>query len=642
MLLTTRQSPDTGARIPPAPPCVMLIPGATGDLTRRLLLPSLYNLAADGLLSQSFAVVGAGRTPLSTEEFRLKQREQIQKFVTRGKVDPGVWNWLESRLHYKQGNYEDPAAYLPLRECLREVSGRFGTENNTLVYMALAPKFFEPVARNLAQAGIAQQEGWSRLIVEKPFGVDLPSAVHLNRALLESWREDQIYRIDHYLGKETVQNLLAFRFMNRIFLPIWNRAHIDHIQISVMESVGVEGRGAYYDQSGALRDMVQNHILQMLAFLCMELPSSLEPEAVRDEKLRLLQAIRVIDPDEVSKLCVRAQYDAGTKPDGSAVPAFRNEKDVSPNSMTPTFVALKLEIENERWRGVPIYIRTGKSLWKRATEITVHLKPSAHQPAEPCDNSDSNLLIFHIQPNQAIELRLLAKHPGPKFTFQKVDMRFDYAENFIAARGTGYESLLYAAMRGDATLFSRTDFVEVAWRAMQPILDGWAAKPNEALATYPAGSWGPRAASDLLKRDGRCWHEIATRDVLMRNDIFRDANPVFLNSLALALHARSFHSGEPVVQVGEPGNEMFFVCRGELEVIAPDGRKLCPLKDGDLFGEIGVLLDQPRVATVRAVTPCDLFVLRKADLLQVLRDFPDVETKLRHLATERCGPASRT
>lgn len=638
MLVSTRYEPTAALREKAAAPCVLVVLGATGDLTKRLLLPAIYNLACDGLLSDSFAIVGMSRSQITTADFRRQQRGDIRKFATRESFDSDKWDWLESRLHYCAGDFGDPASFVRLRQMVAEVDGQLNCSGNTLCYLALPPEQFGPVARRLGEAGFTAGPGWSRLIVEKPFGKDLKSAQALNQELLTAWHEDQIYRIDHYLGKETVQNLLAFRFANSIFEPIWNKNSIDHIQISVMETVGVEGRGGYYDKSGALRDMVQNHILQMLACICMEPPVSFEPNALRDEKCKALQAVETPSAEDVKRDCVRAQYGAGLESDGTARVAYRQEPTVNPASTTETFAALKLNLKSWRWEGVPVYVRSGKSLWKRGTEITVQFKAIPHAMFRGTPSAEAvqpNLLVFHIQPDQAVEFRLQAKHPGALLTLQNVDMRFDYASNFSAHRGTGYEVLIYSAMNGDATLFSRTDFAEAAWRIVQPILDAWAVSDGTELPTYTAGSWGPRAAFDLLARDGRRWHETATASVLSRNSIFGHANPQLLKALSLALQPRFVDGGQTVVKEGDPTQEMYYICRGELEVIDCSGQRIAKLGEGDFFGEIGLLFDQRRNATVRTLGPCDLFILDRADFYRIVKDYPDMEAELRAIAAKR-------
>ncbi len=618
-----------------AAPCVMVIFGASGDLCKRLLMPALYNLACDGLLPEGFAVVGMATSAISSEEFRGRQREAIQKFSTRKTFDQAKWDWLESRLYYTSGNFNDPASFTNLKNVVQEIGDKVGAEGNTLVYLAISPSLFELVTHQLDDAGFKNLPGWIRIIVEKPFGRDLQSAIELNKALLARWNEDQIYRIDHYLGKETVQNLLTFRFANRILEPVWNKNEIDHIQISVLETVGVEGRGGYYDTSGVLRDMIQNHMFQMLAYVCMEPPASFSADAVRDEKAKLLRAVRIPD---VAKDCVRGQYGPGAKPDGTPVLGYRQEASVPPESRTETFAALKLHIDNWRWEGVPVYLRSGKSLWKRGTEVIVQFKQApevlfGNTPA--AGGIRPNLLVFHIQPDQAVEFRVQAKQPGPHLAMQNVDMRFDYSQSFEASRGTGYEVLLYSAMNGDATLFSRSDFVEAAWRIAQPMLDTWSQTPANEFPNYSVGTWGPRLASELLSRDGRNWHEVVNREVLARNAVLKKASPIFLHNLALCLSPLTFDAGETIIKAGDMGRDMYYICQGEVNVLGADGSTLGTMREGQTFGEISLLLNEPRSATIKAARQCALFVLKYGDYLRVTKDFPQIDADLRALAIER-------
>ena len=614
---------------PTAAPGVLVILGASGDLTKRLLMPALYNLACDGLLPPEFAVIGMARRPLDTTAFREQQRQDIQRFHTRREFDADRWAWLESRLHYTSGEFGDPEAYKRLRDRVLAVGGDCGAAGNTLLYLAISPEFFQTVNALLDGAGFTQLPGRRKIIVEKPFGKDLESAVALNRSLLTHWREEEIYRIDHYLGKETVQNLLAFRMANGMFAPLWNAAHIDHVQISATETVGVETRGEYYDKTGVVRDMIQNHLMQMLAYVCMEPPASLEPAAVRDEKARLLRAVRLFDRDSAARDCVRGQYGAGTKADGSPAAGYRHEPNVDPESNTATYAAFKLHLDNPRWAGMPVYLRSGKSLWKRGTEIVVQFRP------QPGDGGEPNLLIFHIQPFQGVEIWMQAKRPGPAFHLQRAGMRFDYAETFEAARGTGYEVLLYSALNDDPTLFSRTDFVEDSWRIVQPVLDLWKDSRAADFPNYPSGTWGPLAAHALLARDGRRWHECLTRDVLLRSTFFASAPAVLLNTLALACQPRAVEAGATVIEQGELGSDLYVVCRGELEVIGAGGERLGLVRVGECFGEMALLDGRPRNATVQTVSPCDLLVLAAADFRRIVDDFPQAEAEFRRVAAQR-------
>ena len=630
----------------PGEPCIVVIFGASGDLTKRLLMPAFYNLTCDGLLSKHFAVIGMALDDLTTDQFRARMTEDIKKFHTRRAFDESPWQDLVSRLNYTPGNFGDPEAYRRLADAVAKLDAQYQARGNVLFYMATPPAVFGLISGNLDAAGFKKREkGWTRLIVEKPFGHDLSSALELNRELLAHWRESQIYRIDHYLGKETVQNLLAFRFSNGIFEPLWNKDHVDHIQFTVAETVGVEGRGKYYDRTGVLRDMIQNHMFQMLAYLCMEPPASFRPDAVRNEKAKLLEAVRVMTPEEVARNVVRGQYGPGKKPDGSAAVGYRQEPDVNPQSPTETFAAAKLLIDNWRWEGVPVYLRSGKGLWKRGSELVVQFKKAPevifrNTPAAAA--MESNRLLFHIQPDQGIEFRFHAKTPGPAMFLQKVNMRFDYREAFEASRGTGYEILLYHCMIGDATLFSRTDLVESAWRVAQPMLDAWAAAAPTDFPNYPTGSWGPKAAFDLMERDGRRWVEVVNRDILERVPLFKEGGPVVLHNLAMMLKPVVHEAGEIIIREGDTGNEMYFVCRGQVEVLDRAGKLLGALSDGEFFGEISLLLSQPRTASVRAATACNLFVLYKADFDRVLKDHPQFAGSLREIVKKRYPAAATT
>ncbi len=625
---------------PVAEPCLMLIFGASGDLTKRLLTPALYNLACDGLLPEQFAIIGMAMDQVDDAGFRDRIDADIRKFSTRHQFDPVRWDWLKSRLHYMPGNFGKVEDFKALLARCRELDEKFKTKGNILVYFAISPTLFNMVSTQLDEAGFKDRPGWLRIIVEKPFGTDLNSARELSQQLLSRWREKQIYRIDHYLGKETVQNLLAFRFANGIFEPLWNKNHIDHIQFSVLETVGAEGRGGYYDKSGVVRDMIQNHMFQMLAYLCMEPPASFDADAIRNEKGKLVQALRVIREDEVPEYGVHAQYGPGKKADGSPAIAYRAEPQVDPASRTETFAAMRLHIDNWRWEGVPIYLRSGKALWKRGTEIAVQFKKAPQVIFRDTPSArliDNNQLIFHIQPDQAVEFRVQAKKPGPNLILQKVDMRFDYSESFEAARATGYEVLLYSAMLGDATLFSRTDFVEASWRVVQPFLDFWKAAAPETMPSYPAGGWGPSQAYDLLEKDGRHWHEVVNRDVLARVPDLAGAPPTFLHNLALMLEPNAVAPGDIIIHKGNMGTEMYYICRGEVEILDGKGNAIARLGEGNSFGEVGLMLDMPRTATVRAVGNCDLFILRRESFRRALRDFPELQATLLERARKRAG-----
>jgi glucose-6-phosphate 1-dehydrogenase len=472
-------------------------------------VPALYYLAAGGLLPEHFAVVGTASTELASEAFRAKLRAELPGFLEGG-FDPEVWRRLEERLYYVAGSFDDPAAYQRLREQLAEVDRRHGTAGNYLFYLAVPPEFFAVIVKRLGEAGLAREEEgrWRRVIIEKPFGHDLESAQSLDREIRAVLRERQIYRIDHYLGKETVQNILVFRFANGIFEPIWNRRYVDHVQITVAESVGVEQRGGYYESAGALRDMIPSHLLQLLALTAMEPPISLAGEAVRDEKAKILHAIQPIQPEDVLQRTVRGQYGPG-EVDDKVIPGYRDEPKVSPDSRTETFAAMKLLIDSWRWADVPFYLRTGKRLRQRNTEIVLQFKraPLVLFRNTPVESLARNRLVIHIQPDEGISLRFGAKVPGPLVEIGSVDMDFNYDDYFGSTPSTGYETLLYDAMKGDSTLFQRGDAVEAGWQVLQPILDVWAALPARDFPNYRAGSWGPAEADELMARDGRRWVE---------------------------------------------------------------------------------------------------------------------------------------
>ncbi len=504
----TEVVPATGQPIGrPGDPCVMVIFGAAGDLTRRKLFPALYNLARYQLLSREFAVVGVARSPMSTEDFRKKVSEEMKQYAT-GEVDADLWEWFVRRMHYMAGNFNDRNVYSQLNDLLQKVDKDHSTHGNYFFYLATAPEYFGPIVEQLAATGLMQEDNqhWRRVIVEKPFGRDLDSAQALNKHLLKVAGENQIYRIDHYLGKETVQNILAFRFANGIFEPIWNRRYIDHVQISVAETVGVEQRGSYYDQAGALRDMVPNHIMQLISLTAMEPPISFRADAVRDEQAKILHAIQPLSSEDVLSRTVRGQYGDGMV-GGQRVPAYRAEEDVPADSRTETFVAMKLLVDNWRWADVPFYLRTGKRLPARNTHIVIQFRraPFVLFRDTPVENLTPNQLVLHIQPEEGISLRFAAKVPGPVMRLGTVDMNFEYADYFGQQPSTGYERLLHDCMIGDATLFQRADMVEAGWCVVSPVLDVWKALPPRNFPNYPAGRWGPREADDLLERDGRRW-----------------------------------------------------------------------------------------------------------------------------------------
>jgi glucose-6-phosphate 1-dehydrogenase len=493
-----------------AEPCVMVIFGASGDLTKRKLIPALCNLAKSNHLSKSFAVVGFAASDMTNEAFRQQLTKDIKEFAT-DPVTPEMWEWFSRRIYFVNGTFQDPAAYQKLKQTIAEASKEHGTHGNTFFYLAVAPKFFGEIIRQLETVGLTHEENnlWSRVIVEKPFGRDYESARALNAEIRKVLDEHQIYRIDHYLGKETVQNLMVFRFANSIFEPIWNRQYIDHVQITAAETVGVEHRGGYYETSGAMRDMVPNHLMQLISLTAMEPPISFHADDVRDEQAKVLHAIHPPLPEEVLQNCVRGQYDEGTVGTEN-VPAYRSEPDVAPDSATDTFVALKLTLDNWRWAGVPFYLRTGKRLSKRVTEISIQFRraPFILFRSTGVGQLQTNRLVVHIQPGEGISLRFGAKTPGPVMELGPVNMDFNYEQQFHSMHTTGYERLLHDCMIGDATLFQRADMVEAGWRVVNPVQDVWKALPPRSFPNYPAGTWGPKESFDLLERDGREWRQI--------------------------------------------------------------------------------------------------------------------------------------
>jgi glucose-6-phosphate 1-dehydrogenase len=490
-------------------PCVMVIFGASGDLTRRKLIPALYNLAKAHLLSPNFAIVGVAHSAFSNDEFRERLLSGVKEFTEGGDVDPEVWKWFSERMYYMTAEFDDKQTYVQLSQMLEKLDKDHETHGNYFFYLATASKFFGPIVEELSTNQLMDEknrERWRRVIIEKPFGHDLESARALNKQLLQVVSEKQIYRIDHYLGKETVQNILAFRFANGIFEPIWNRRYIDHVQISVAETVGMEQRGGYYDQAGALRDMVPNHIMQLISLTAMEPPISFHADDVRDEQAKILHAIQPMTPEEVLRRTVRGQYGAGEM-DGQQVPGYRNEGDVPPDSRTETFVAMKLLIDNWRWADVPFYLRTGKRLPARHTHVVIQFRraPFVLFRDTPVENLMPNQLVLHIQPEEGLSLRFAAKVPGTTMRLGAVDMNFEYADYFGKQPSTGYERLLHDCMIGDQTLFQRADMVEAGWCVVSPVLDVWKALPPRDFPNYAAGTWGPKDADELLERDHRHW-----------------------------------------------------------------------------------------------------------------------------------------
>jgi glucose-6-phosphate 1-dehydrogenase len=495
-------------------PCGLAIFGASGDLTGRKLLPAMFNLHRHGLLPEQFYILGAARTPLGDDDFRLKIEDDLVRFI-RG-VNRGQLDDFLKHCAYVAGDYRDPALYQSIKARLQTLDAEFHNDGHHLFYLAIPPSLYVDVARRLADAGLTRSVGpeaegsaWTRVVFEKPFGHDLASAMQLDRELHAVLEERQIYRIDHYLGKETVQNILMFRFANAIFEPIWNRRYVDHVQITVAENLGVGHRAGYYEQAGVLRDMFQNHMLQMLSLVAMEPPASFEADRVRDEKVKLLRSLRPFGAEDTATRLVRGQYAAGRLGDQD-VPAYRDEKDVAAGSMTETFVAAALHVDNWRWQGVPFYLRSGKRLPLRASEIAIAFKSIPHSMFEPIREEDfnPNVLILNVQPNEGITLKMQAKHPGPKLCIGSLAMDFTYEEVFEEEPPEAYERLLLDAMLGDQTLFVRHDDVEVSWSIITPLLEAWRDSPDALrLEPYTAGSWGPVAADELLRRDGRRWRK---------------------------------------------------------------------------------------------------------------------------------------
>jgi glucose-6-phosphate 1-dehydrogenase len=486
----------------------MIIFGATGDLTHRKLLPALYNLALEHPLPAGFSVVGFARRAYSDEQFRQQALESINAFSRQKPVNPQVWESFASGMYYLESNFHEPTGYEKLVTLLNRIDHERGTGGNRIFYLSTPPSQYSEIIQNLGVAGLNKnRKGWTRIIIEKPFGHDLASARELNRQVGKVFKEEQVYRIDHYLGKETVQNILVFRLANGIFEPVWNRRYVDHIQITVAENLGLEGRGGYYEEAGAIRDMVQNHMLQLLALVAMEPPIAFDANAVRDEKVKVLHALQPLAGRDVIHNTVRAQYGPGWV-GGRQVLGYLEENGVSPNSVTETYVALKTHVDNWRWAGVPFYLRTGKHLPKRVTEVAIQFKLAPLMLFKRSDAQgqvEPNVLTLRIQPDEGISLKFGAKVPGTDMQIRSVNMDFFYGSSFVREQPEAYERLLLDCMLGDSTLFTRRDEVEAAWTFVQGILDAWEEEPRELVLNYDSGTWGPQFADEFIWRDGRRW-----------------------------------------------------------------------------------------------------------------------------------------
>lgn len=501
-----------GLRLERTPePCTMVIFGATGDLTSRKLVPALYNLARERRLPAGFSVVGFARRDWSDDYFRAQLLNGINSYSRSGPAEAALWNDFAQGITYHCADFHDADGYRRLAERLAHIDEQRGTGGNRVFYLATPPDTYDEIIRQLGAHQLAHSSagGWTRIIVEKPFGRDLASARTLNDQLLAVFEEAQIYRIDHYLGKETVQNILIFRFANGIFEPIWNRRYVDHIQLTVAETVGVGDRGGYYDTSGALRDMVQNHMLQLLTLVAMEPPVAYDANAVRDEKVKVLRVIRPTDPQDAARFTVRGQYGPGSVA-GQSMRGYREERGVAPDSQTETYVALKLFVENWRWAGVPFYLRTGKSLPKRVSEIAIQFKaaPLVLFDGMPTHNFEPNVLAMKIQPDEGITLKFSSKLPGQGSLIRPVTMDFRYGSSFGVASPEAYERLLLDCLLGDGTLFTRRDEIEAMWSLITPIHQAWEGGAPLAFPNYEAGTWGPSEADELIARDGRMWRRL--------------------------------------------------------------------------------------------------------------------------------------
>jgi glucose-6-phosphate 1-dehydrogenase len=512
-----REKPKTnplreGLRLERVPdPSVLVLFGATGDLAHRKVVPALYQLWRTNLLPHEFVVLCIGRRPYSADDLRAEFRTSLEKYSRVLPLDDAAWRSFASRIIYQQLDFADAAAYDTLAANLEDIDAEHSNRGNHLYYLATQPSAFAEIVAQLGRVGLDHEHhdgGWRRIIIEKPFGHDLGSAIRLNREVGKVFRESQVYRIDHYLGKETVRNLLVFRFGNGIFEPIWNRRHIDHIQITVAEAIGVENRGAFYEETGASRDFLQNHLLQLMSLVAMEPPATFEADPLRDEKVKVMRAVSDMTPERVRRDVVRGQYGPGWV-NAQPVPGYREEPEVDPQSETETFIAARLEVDDWRWSGVPFYLRSGKRLPKRATEIAIQFKEVPHRLfRESAAEPEPNLLAMRIQPDEGIMLRFGAKVPGLGIDVRAVNMDFTYGSAFSVDSPDAYETLILDALLGDASLFTRADEVEAAWSIVTPIIDTWVDEDPPDFPSYAAGTWGPEEAEELLARDGRRWRRI--------------------------------------------------------------------------------------------------------------------------------------
>jgi glucose-6-phosphate 1-dehydrogenase len=507
--LPTANVLEEGLERPPVHPTALIVFGATGDLSRRKLLPAVYNLAHDGALAARFELVGVSRGEQTDADFRAMARESIERF-SRRRPDRNVLEGLLAEMRYVPGEFDDDAVYRRVAATLDEIDVETGLPLNRMFYLSTAPQFFPLICGKLGDVGLNRAEkAQTRIVIEKPFGFDLASARKLNAQVLEVFEESQVFRIDHYLGKETVQNMMALRFANTLFEPVWNRNYVDHVQITAAEAIGIEGRAGYYERAGALRDLVQNHMLQLVALLAMEPPTAFEAKRVRDEKLKVLDAIVPPQVTDVPAMAVRAQYGPGVVA-GLPVPGYRQEEGVAPDSRTETYAALRLRVSNWRWAGVPFYLRTGKRLARKLTEISVQLKPVPHLalPDTGSIGVQANRIVVTIQPDEGVSVSLEAKIPGTQMRLRPVNMEYRYDTVFLSQSPESYERLLVDAMRGDATLFTRDDEIEALWGIVDPILAAWEADSYSPIPQYPAGSEGPIEANALVEADGRRWRRL--------------------------------------------------------------------------------------------------------------------------------------